>query len=211
MRLMLTLFFSILLLQLCGQNCDSFDRGLFHMLPSEFPDTVNCIDENGHKQGWWLVYKVKYNPIDKPDELAKGDYVERYFYGIYQKNRKIGTWKYVENVHQVYVHRIDSFFYSKDSTIISSEYADGGWNVTKTYFNSDSSIIEYSHLLPREDYALIIKCDQSLPIDKQCKLIYRGEEIKAFPTNRLEIEKTALTINYVRERRLINEKKGSKL
>jgi hypothetical protein len=207
MRIIFTMIFSISLLQLFGQSCDSFNRDLFHMLPSEFPDTVNCVDENGHKQGWWLIYKVKYNPIDKPDELEKGDYVERYSYGKYQNNRKVETWKVVENVHLIYECRIDNFFYSKDSTLIKSTYADGGWNETTTFFNSDSTEIKYSHVLPKVEYPLIITCDKKLPNDQQCQTTYRENELKVFPFARFEIEKELLRIDYLRDIKLIDKGK----
>ena len=177
------------------------------MLPRDFPDTVNCVDKNGHKQGWWLIYKIKFNPADKPDELGKGDYVERYSYGQYNNNRKVGTWKLVENVHQVYERRIDNFYYSKDATLIKSVYSDGGWNETNTYFNSDSTVIRYSHFLPKTDYPLIINCDKKLPIDKQCQLTYREKILKVFPIDRFEIEKELVTINYLREIKLIDKDK----
>lgn len=207
MRITLTLFFLISVFQIYGQKCETFDRELFHMLPEQFPDTVNCVDKNEQKQGWWLIYKIKHNPINIPDELEKGDYVKNYSYGQYKDDRKIETWKLVENVHQVYERKIDRFYYSKDSIVINSAYADQGWHETKTFYNADSSIIQYSHLLPKEKYPIVINCDKTLPTGKGCIMTYRETELKKFPIDRFEIERKFLPFDYLTERKLIDKRK----
>lgn len=190
----LILIFSISLFQVHGQNCETFEKVLFHALPDEFPDTINCVDSIGEKQGWWLNYKVKYNEADRPDELEKGDYVERYSFGRYNDNRKVGIWKSVENVHQVYVSRVDSFFYGNDSTIHISNYMDGGRNETKTYFNADSSIIRYTHFLQDMIDSILIECDRELPTEKQCHMTF-GEKEKFFPFERFGVEVERVSMN----------------
>ena len=51
---------------LFGQKCERYDKSLFLMLPKGFPDEINCIDTGGLKQGWWIWYKVEYNPVYIP-------------------------------------------------------------------------------------------------------------------------------------------------
>jgi hypothetical protein len=72
-------------------------------------------------------------------------------------------------------------------------YADGGKNAIKTYYYADNTVIQYSHLLPKEAYPIKINCDKRLPTDKQYKITYRESELKIFPIVRLEIEKEILT------------------
>src|SRR6056297_3368169 len=187
MRKTFILIFSIALLQAHGQSCETFERDLFHVLPEQFPDTINCVDSIGRKQGWWLNYKVKYNPVDRPDELAKGDYVERYSYGQFKNNRKVGTWQTVENVHLIYESRVDSFFYSNDSTIHITYNSYSGFHKIETHFNSDSTIISYTHFLPQVKNPIEIECNKNLTSENQCHLTF-GEHEKVFPFERRFIE-----------------------
>lgn len=94
-----------------SQNCERFNRKLFHMLPAYVPDEINCVDSQGRKQEWWINYKVDYNPTRIPDELDTGFYVDHYSFGKYQNNRKVGNWIGIENGHMIYVSWRDSFWY----------------------------------------------------------------------------------------------------
>jgi hypothetical protein len=109
MRILRTLFFVFLSCQTFSQTCEKYNRKLFHLLPATFPDSINCKDSYGRKQGWWIYYTVQYNPAEIPDVLEKGDYVEDYVYGQYKDDKKIGDWRTIANVHQIYERSIDNY------------------------------------------------------------------------------------------------------
>ncbi|MDO9512959.1 MAG: hypothetical protein Q7J34_14495 [Bacteroidales bacterium] len=133
------LVFLIFTSNLISAQCEAFNKSLFHMLPDTVPNNINCIDSIDQKQGWWIDYTLRYNPIDKPDVLAKGDYVENYSYGKYKDNLKIGDWISVANVHLIYRTRTDNYYYSEDTIMIISGFEQAGWNESILYFNADSS------------------------------------------------------------------------
>lgn len=189
-----------------AQQCEDFDKGLFHMLPDNFPKQINCIDSSGLKQGWWIKYKIEYNPVDRPDELAKGNYVNDYSYGKYKDNIKIGEWIWIENVHLIYETRIDNYYYSKDTILITSGFGEGGWNETTLYFNSDSSIIKSTSLSPNEKFPICIECNKEGVIGKECTMIYRNEKVKKFPYEQFDMEFHGSFINYKREKKIIDNK-----
>jgi hypothetical protein len=176
------------------------------MLPKSFPDTINCVDQSGQKQGWWLKYKIEYNPVDKPDELKIGDYVPSFSYGRYLNNRKIGTWKHISNVHNIVVNQIDSIHYKNDSVRIFTVYNDCGFKShLLTQINADSTWINYAHYPFLAHEPIIFDCDLSQPKSKQCKMLYRGIEIKEIPFEFHGLEVDRLGFDQ-REIRLINEK-----
>lgn len=187
-----------------GQNCESFDRSLFHFLSAEVPDTVNCIDSEGRKQGWWLNYKVKYNPVYQPDILAVGDYVENYSYGRYENDRKTGTWRLVENVHMVYERRIDSFYYNKDSIVHIAKFAAGQKSISR--FNSDSSIVHFEHFLSNTEFPVIIDCDRTFIGNKQCIMTLEGRKIISFPYEEFELKKELISMDYFRIEKVFDKK-----
>ncbi len=186
-----------------AQQCEDFDKGLFHMLPDTFPGKINCSDSNGLKQGWWIDYKIKYIPVDKPEEMAKENYVTNYSYGKYKNNLKIGDWISVANVHLIYETRRDNYYYSKDTIIITSRFPSGE---STLYYNSDSSIIKSISLCTDEKFPICIECDKKNKIRKECKMIYRNDIIKEFPFDQFDLEFYDSFIGYKREKRMIDNK-----
>lgn len=194
--------------QVKGQNCETYNRNLFKILPSELPDTLNCTDTNGKKQGWWLIYEIKMNPARIPDELEEGEYVESYSFGKYLEDKKIGAWKTVQNVHQIYISRTDSFIYRPGSTTIISGYFEGGWNVEKVTSSDDGRVIELTYQAQDSEFPIQIFCNKDKPTDKQCTVNYRGQSISTFPFENFEIEKELLWISYDRQRKQIDSRKN---
>jgi hypothetical protein len=208
MKLLRTLFFIFLSCQAISQTCEKYNRKLFHSLPKTFPDSINCKDGNGKKQGWWIYYKVQYNSVDKPGVIEIGDYVQTYTYGKYEDNRKVGDWRTIENVHLIYERRIDNYYYSKDTILIKSSYADRGWKESVIYYNSDSSIIKYRLTFDREQKDICIECNKNKkPYSTNCIMTYRKKIIKKFPYEQFEIEldKSNSSLFYGREKAIIDE------
>jgi hypothetical protein len=189
-----------------AQHCEDFDKGLFHMLPDTFPNKINCIDSLGLRQGWWIDYTLKYNPIDKLDRHTKGDYVENYSYGKYKDNFKIGDWISVANVHMIYITRKENYYYSADTIMITSGFAQGGWNESTLYFNADSSIIIATSLTPDVEFPICIDCNKNGSTGKECVMKYRNEKIKEFPYEKFVTEFYGSLIDYKREKKIIDIK-----
>jgi len=185
-----------------AQQCENFDKGLFHMLPDTFPNRINCTDSNGLKQGWWIDYKVKYNPVDRPDELAKGSYVDNYSYGRYKNNLKIGNWISVANVHLIYETQRDNYYYSKDTIMITSKFTLGE---STLYYNADSSIIESKSLCTNEKYPIYIECNKKNEKGRECKMKYRDHNIKEFSIDQFDLEFFGSFNEYKREKKIIDK------
>jgi hypothetical protein len=204
MKLILTLLFLTLIMSLVNaQKCEEYDKSLFHMLPDSLPDKINCIDSNGLKQGWWIDYKIRYNPVDRPDELAKGNYVDNYSLGKYKNSIKIGDWISVANVHLIYESRRDNYYYSTDTIMITSRFASGE---SVLYYNADSTIIKSSSLYAGEKFPICIECNKKSEIGKECKMTYRDEKIKEFSFEQFEIAFYGSFIEYKREKKIIDNK-----
>jgi len=191
-----------------SQKCEQFPRHLFHMLSIDVPDNINCIDSNGRKQGWWIYYKVEYNPQPIPDVLAKGDYVDHYDYGRYKDDKKVGAWKRVNNVHLVYEASVDSTYNSNDTTIrflrsgktttvirtkdstIEIEYDGMFMENSFTVFKYDSSVINSQITIQRKgstSYDTVeIRCNQKADY---CKIYLQKKVIKTHPFRNYEIIK----------------------
>ncbi len=182
-----------------GQTCEKYERKLFHMLPNEFPDEINCTDTFGKKEGWWIIYEVEFNAIENA-ELDKGDYVRYYIYGMYNNNRKTGDWITVQNVHSIYQSRIVNYYYHNDTVLIKSRFAESGWNESTVYYNTDSSVIKSQTFIHSDDFPICIDCDKNLSIDKQCVITYRNEVVKYFPIDKFEME-FEKAFHYARERK----------
>jgi len=189
-----------------AQQCEDFDKGLFHMLPDSFPEQINCIDSSGLKQGWWIKYKIENNPIDRPDELTKGNYVDSYSFGKYKDNKKIGDWISIANVHLIFETRRDNYYYSEDTVLITSGFAKGGWNESTLFFNADSSIIISTSLCPDEKFPICIECNKKGLIGQECKMTYRNEKIKEFSYEQFDMEFYGSFIDYTREKNKIDNK-----
>lgn len=188
-----------------AQKCETFKRELFHDLPKNIPNEINCVDSLGRKQGWWIYYEVQYNPYDKPDVLEKGDYVENYVYGKYKDDKKIGEWITINNVHLIYQLRIDNYAYNNDTIIIKSGFWDGGWKETTQCYYSGNSKIRYSITYDKGVKDLCIECDKSKkPKSNSCKMTYRKKLIKKFPLDQFEIELGKSDFMYNREKAIID-------
>lgn len=208
MRILQTLFFIFLSCQAFSQTCEKYNRKLFHSLPDTFPDSINCKDSYGKKQGWWIYYTVQYNPADKPDELEKGDYIQDYIYGQYKEDKKIGDWRTIANVHQIYERRVDNYYYGKDTILIKSGVWDGGWKEAMIYYNSDSTIIKYTISYDKGLRDICIECDKNKkPNSTSCAMTYRKKLIKTFPYDQFEIEldKSNSSLFYGREKAMIDK------
>jgi hypothetical protein len=180
-----------------AQKCEIYDRSLFNMLPEKFPEIINCVDEFGLKQGAWIQYKVSFNSYDFPDELARGRYVEKYSYGYYQDNYKLGVWEEVFNVHLIWVSRRDSFYFDEDSNHIKVNiFGEHKKPIETTKYNSDSTIISYSCLTAREKFSTEIICNTNLELDTSCVLMYRGNKIRNFSWSNFELEKEKIKVTY---------------
>ena len=174
MKILETFFFIFLSCHVFSQNCESYNRKLFNSIPDNFPDSINCKDAYGKKQDWWIYYTLRFNPIDKPNELEKGDYVQSYIYGKYRDGKKIGDWRTIENVHQIYERRIDNYYYSKDTLLIKSGFWERGWNESMIYYNADSSIIKYTINYDKGLKDISIECDKNKePNSTNCIMTYR--------------------------------------
>jgi hypothetical protein len=204
-RILIITFLTCTYTLLSAQKCEDFDKSLFHMLPDNFPNNINCKDSLKRNQGWWINFTIKYNPIDKPDELAKGDYVESYSYGKYKDNIKVDEWITVSNVHLIYITRKDNYYYSKDTIIVTSGFENGGWNKSTLYFNSDSSIIKSTSLAPNDKFPICIECDKNGLINEECKMTYRNRIIKKFPFEKFESEFYGSFFMHTRDKILINQ------
>lgn len=127
---------------LFAQKCETYNRALFKMLPSDFPDEINCLDQNGVKQGWWINYKIEYNDVPILDVQPKGYFIREYSCGKYKDGKRVGDWKTINNVHAIFIANCKNYYYSEDTTIIktcSSPFLSE--EVMETlYFNSSLSI-----------------------------------------------------------------------
>ena len=206
MRILQTLVFVFIFSQAFSQTCEKYNRKLFHILPDSIPDSINCKDIYGNKQGWWIYYTVQYNPTDKPDELEKGDFVQDYVYGQYRDDIKIGEWRTIENVHQIYERRLDTYYYSSDTNLIMSRFLNGGSNESMLYYNSDSSIIKYTNVYDKGLKDICIECNKNnTPSSTNCTMTYRKKLIKTFPYNQFEIELDKSYFMYGREKAIIDK------
>jgi hypothetical protein len=107
----------------------------------------------------------------------------------------------------IYITQIDSFYYNKDSTVIRTEFLGAGRDETITYYNADSSVIQYEHILSKGNYPIKISCDKKLSKNRQCSMTYRGIEVKTFPIDKFELRAEFLTLDFLRQMKMIDEAK----
>jgi hypothetical protein len=195
--LIIILFLVILSTESFSQSCEKFKRELFHFLPKDFPDSINCKDSSGKKQGWWIHYTIQYNPIEEPDVLAKGDYVPEYNYGQYLDDRKIGVWKKIFNVHLISEIQKEIYYYTKDTSRITSS---GNKEFDIIYIN-DSTIIQSTILHRESKYPICIDC-RKLGI---CIMTYRNKTIKKFSFEDFDFEFERSFFMYEREKKIIDQ------
>lgn len=189
-----------------SQICESYNRNLFHLLPGDFPDCINCKDNFGKKQGWWIHYSVGYNSVWRPDVHDTGEYVPDYKYGMYKDDTKIGVWRTINNVHNIFELRLDTFYYSTDTILIRSGYFDAGWKRSTLYYNTDSSIIRYRLSYDKGIKNICIECDENKnPNTDNCVLTYRNKRIKTFPLQDFNFERVKSSYWYSREKFIIDK------
>jgi len=201
---------NILLLAIClpvfSQTCEEYNKALFGFLPKDPPKQINCKDEKGKKQGWWIFYTKSYRPISIPNEGDSGEFVKTYQYGQFIDNRRIGDWKTVTNVHQVFEQRVDSYYYGRDTVLIKSGFYDGGWCESITCYNSDSSTIKHKVTYDNNSKTIFIACDRRKnKYSVSCKMTYRNQIIKTFAHDKFELESEKATFMYDRELKQIDK------
>jgi hypothetical protein len=186
-----------------SQTCDDFNKKLFHSLPKNFPAKINCKDDMGKKQGWWINYKKSYRPKFIPNEGDSGEYVNSYDYGQFKNNFKIGDWTTVMNVHQIFDARVDNYYYGKDTILIKSET----WTTeSTTYYNADSSIIKYKAIYDKGTKEICIDCNsQNNKLESICKMTYKNKLIKTFPRYKFDVERDICTYSYDFETKQIDD------
>ncbi|WP_317897447.1 hypothetical protein [Aurantibacillus circumpalustris] len=192
--------------QTFSQTCQDYNRKLFYSLPKNFPDKINCKDDKGNKQGWWIYYEKSYRTKYIPNEGDSGEYVSSYNYGQFKNNIKIGDWTTVMNVHQIYDLRVDNYYYGKDTILIKSGYWGGGWFESTTYYNADSSIIKYKVIYDKETKEICIDCNRRKnKFDSSCKMTYRNKLILTFPHDKFGLESERATFMYEFEKKQIDD------
>ena len=200
-----------------SQSCETFNRKLFHGLTKECPDTINCTDSNGLKQGWWIHYQLKHKTSDIPAILSKGldvkkssevEYVDGYSIGIYKDNHKNGTWMSMANRLDDNFLRSDIYYYAKDTNIVKS-YIGSFPDILTLYFNSDSSIVKSMTQKFFDNDVVCISCNKNDSSENQCIMTYKNNIISKFPFKffELELEKTFYfgKAFYIREKKQIDE------
>lgn len=170
-----------------AQQCETYAKELFHMLPKDFPKTVNCIDSNNQKQGWWIEYRMLHNPLHGFNIYPRGNYVEAYNYGEYKNDHKIGHWKRVSNVHSIYVADIENYYLGQDTILITS-YNPLRGNVEWTkYYNADSSIICFTKYLNKEGRQIQLKYNRKLTNDSLYVAEYKGYILRKFELHTIDV------------------------
>jgi hypothetical protein len=167
-----------------AQNCEVLDRQLFHALPKEIPKKINCLDSLGNKQGWWVDYSKKHNAIAQPDFLDTGIYVERYSYGLFKNNKKIGTWKLVNNVHLIYEEQESIYIYNNQSSTVHTRFLGENRDVIMNY-NNDSTIIKAYSIFNKERDTICFAC---FKLKDRCTISYKKQYIKTTPFKNLDFE-----------------------
>ncbi len=173
MKLLIFLYLLFTSIITYSQTCEQFDRRLFHFLPEYVPDIVNCKDSYGKKQGWWIYYKVNYNPTPIPDALDSGNYVGSYRYGKYKDDKMIGIWIKFQNIHQCYEEHRDSFYYKQDTVGVHT-FSFAGYNQTVVEYIHDSTIIKAKSI--EKNDTVCIYCSKK----KGCKMMHFNKTIKEF-------------------------------
>ena len=202
------IFFAVLfLISFDGyaQNCEAFDRELFHILPNKMPDEINCLDSNGQRQGWWIIYQKYFSDKTIPYQCVEGYNVDRYSFGQYKDNKRVGDWEYIENVHLVYPKKIEHYSYYKDSMSITTTRFMSDDKIVMS-LKEDSKIIRYT-FQNNQEYPITIFCNKKSKNDTPCSIIYRNEVFKQFPIEELDFQVDNYDHLYQRERILIDRKR----
>ncbi len=162
-----------------SQTCEKFNRSYFHFLPKYVPDTINCKDSNGKKQGWWIYYNVDYHATALPNIYDSGSYVGSYRYGQYKDDKMLGNWIKFQNIHQCYEERVDSFYYKKDTVgVLTYTFFKDKYTVLE--FINDSSIINAKSVYKKD--TIYVYCNKN----RGCKVMHCKNVIKVFPFGDIE-------------------------
>ena len=203
MKAALAILLLLIIGQTYSQTCEELDRKLLHGLPNDFPNNINCKDIKGNKQGWWIIYSKSYNKKYKPDVLDTGIYVDEYSYGKFEDNKRIGKWKYINNVHSIYEYQTESYSYDKDTIIFKSD--DG--REARVYYSPDSSIIKAITIICCETKdtrdTICIECNKKKRQTNNCRMTYKNKLIKEFSIDKFETEMELSYYNYKREKKII--------
>ena len=174
-----------------AQSCDTLYKSLAY-LPKELPRDINCIDEAGQKQKWWVIYKLKdYEYEVSPNQFEKRTYIAgNYSFGLFENNRKIGVWKYIFNGGD-YTYEIKEEVFHKDGSV---KRVDNDGRIV-TNFSADSSSINSTIILAQD--TLCIDCNKKARItDPYCKMTIKNSVLKTFPKEDFEKELASLNYGY---------------
>lgn len=147
-------------------TCDTLKES-FPLLPANLPTQINCIDNFGQKQGWWVLYT--------------GEILRKYSYGQYIDDKKIYKWEYVSiegDVIRVYktVNYLDN-----DSVSLTTS----GQRIIINY-NKDSSLVQ---AIITEPYTILIECNKdNASKELNCFMTYEGITLSTFSYDRFDFE-----------------------
>jgi hypothetical protein len=118
---------------------------------------VNCFDEAGRKQGYWIEFRwVNISAGDKDMFNLRTDSMRiRGEEGMYQNNKKWGKWLiWADNWHQMFISKVITYLENG-----SQKIRDYNPN-TKIYYNEDSSIVD-GQIFHKKD-TLQLSCNNRL-------------------------------------------------
>ena len=182
------------------------------MLPAEVPNQINCLDSLNQKQGWWIDYKIQYNPTKIPEALDSGYYVDHYQCGEYLNNEKIGVWRKIQNVHQISWYRIDSFIETPDYKLVITDFPNGIKEEKFELLNNDT-LEYYSKVFTRKsNFPFEISCIKKESPQNQCTTKFKGVVLNVFPLENLDYEHNYIKMNlyYFNKRKLFDSLKQIK-
>lgn len=188
MKVFLLIVFISIFGPLASQSCEEYNRTLFHILPKNFPEIINCVDAGGNKQGPWIHYKISFSDHDIANVIDSGFYVAYYSYGYYKDDLMIDDWYTINNVYPAQNERIDNYYYGIDTNIKRTHYINSSWKETVVYYNADSSIINSKTIHSYNNDTVYIRCNSNSMNTNCCQMIYKNELMKGFPIRDFEKE-----------------------
>ena len=154
-----------------GQTCDTIEGR-----------TINCIDENGLKQGNWEYWKYEWRQVEYTGEVAgycqtkplRKVPIKLLKKGKFKDDKKVGKWEFLDDGGD-YISTTRTEQYLDDGSV---EVEESGF---QSVYNHDSSIIK-SIVLSGKD-TIYINCEQ-----KQCIGTYKSQQLVLAPLEELETE-----------------------
>jgi hypothetical protein len=149
------IFIFLLLLitsDLYSQVHDTIIKGEFN-----FPDTINQVDKNGLKQGYWFNYEKSLKYSVHSDFGENSGYEECNHYtlvseGNYRSNKKVGLWKYYRTLNLKVLGLEKTVTYMENGSFIeNNEYKN-----YKLEVNSDSTYMKGEYYLKSD--TVFINC-----------------------------------------------------